>query len=608
LIIPFPESSLNQEAGKLFMEDYNEYYKIAKIYTEIHSKKNDNKSNKIIQIKKQYELERNETNHTSKSKTKANSDVGFPLKLDLKDYLHIKTQKLTSIKIHNSLVEYESSPELVLFNKNELKSQNKNNFVSSYTDYYESGNKIINYFQDPNNENDKILSDICNYKIFNQKFDDYLLNANSSFKVATLDDLANIKDKIILNSFSFTNKDNKNAKVGNLFEEKQISIPKIVTDEKINLKDFSFGDNSFKIEQNQNQNQDHQTSNKLEFNNNYSFFNYFTKDNIANNNSESNLNLNNSEEFNSEEFNSEESLIHRSKDGKVSYSNKEGIEDNIYINKYNHQFKSYILKGLIEKENQTKKNMQNIVPPSSGFNSPKILHNQILISPKTYKITNYFNTENNLIEQSHLKQIPFEANNLEEEENYLFRESKSNLIKNNSSLNDPIQNHSIFKKKESLHISKSQNNALINLNNILLKNNNYITKDNFIYQEISNPYSDSTDINYNGNFNFSNAKKIILSPMKSHSKIKHSYLYSNFKSENCKFNPINSKNKIFGTKPSLVNLPMLRANNNYNNADYNYSLNYLIPKTYRKVNLKKYNCKTPNHSNKDEIQKWLSRL
>ena len=31
LIVPFPESSLNEEAGKLFMDDYKEYFKHAKL-------------------------------------------------------------------------------------------------------------------------------------------------------------------------------------------------------------------------------------------------------------------------------------------------------------------------------------------------------------------------------------------------------------------------------------------------------------------------------------------------------------------------------------------------------------------------------------------------
>ena len=37
LIVPFPESSLNEEAGKYFMEDYNTYFKYAKLYTEIYA-------------------------------------------------------------------------------------------------------------------------------------------------------------------------------------------------------------------------------------------------------------------------------------------------------------------------------------------------------------------------------------------------------------------------------------------------------------------------------------------------------------------------------------------------------------------------------------------
>ena len=38
LIVPFPESSLNEEAGKLFMENYDEYFKHAKLITNIYAK------------------------------------------------------------------------------------------------------------------------------------------------------------------------------------------------------------------------------------------------------------------------------------------------------------------------------------------------------------------------------------------------------------------------------------------------------------------------------------------------------------------------------------------------------------------------------------------
>lgn len=54
LIIPFPQSALNEEAGKLFMENYEEYFKIAKMYTNIYAMKNNNNQNileqKIINI------------------------------------------------------------------------------------------------------------------------------------------------------------------------------------------------------------------------------------------------------------------------------------------------------------------------------------------------------------------------------------------------------------------------------------------------------------------------------------------------------------------------------------------------------------------------------
>ena len=38
LIVPNPESALNEEAGKLLLEQYDDYSMRAKIYTEIHAK------------------------------------------------------------------------------------------------------------------------------------------------------------------------------------------------------------------------------------------------------------------------------------------------------------------------------------------------------------------------------------------------------------------------------------------------------------------------------------------------------------------------------------------------------------------------------------------
>lgn len=40
LIVPFPESSLNEEAGRKFMEDYESFRDSAKIHTEVHARPN----------------------------------------------------------------------------------------------------------------------------------------------------------------------------------------------------------------------------------------------------------------------------------------------------------------------------------------------------------------------------------------------------------------------------------------------------------------------------------------------------------------------------------------------------------------------------------------
>jgi ubiquitin-conjugating enzyme E2 S len=39
LIVPFPESALNEEAGKLFMESYDEYADHARMMTQVHAQK-----------------------------------------------------------------------------------------------------------------------------------------------------------------------------------------------------------------------------------------------------------------------------------------------------------------------------------------------------------------------------------------------------------------------------------------------------------------------------------------------------------------------------------------------------------------------------------------
>lgn len=49
LIVPFPESSLNDEAGRLFMDSYEEYARRAKLMTNIHAPKKSHKD-KVEQV------------------------------------------------------------------------------------------------------------------------------------------------------------------------------------------------------------------------------------------------------------------------------------------------------------------------------------------------------------------------------------------------------------------------------------------------------------------------------------------------------------------------------------------------------------------------------
>ena len=55
LIIPFPQSALNEQAGKQFMEDYQEFFNEAKMRTSIHAMKNKNKKMEIEEQKEKKE-------------------------------------------------------------------------------------------------------------------------------------------------------------------------------------------------------------------------------------------------------------------------------------------------------------------------------------------------------------------------------------------------------------------------------------------------------------------------------------------------------------------------------------------------------------------------
>ena len=52
LIVPNPESALNEEAGKLLLERYDDYCARAKLYTDIHAKSSESSASTSVGVSK----------------------------------------------------------------------------------------------------------------------------------------------------------------------------------------------------------------------------------------------------------------------------------------------------------------------------------------------------------------------------------------------------------------------------------------------------------------------------------------------------------------------------------------------------------------------------
>lgn len=66
LIVPFPESALNEEAGREFMENYQDFFNNAKVYTQVHARPTAAQQKLIEQLRQQ----------ASQSEERKNDDNG----------------------------------------------------------------------------------------------------------------------------------------------------------------------------------------------------------------------------------------------------------------------------------------------------------------------------------------------------------------------------------------------------------------------------------------------------------------------------------------------------------------------------------------------------
>ena len=115
LIIPFPQSALNEEAGKLFMENYDEYFKIAKMYTNIYAMKNSN--NNV-----------NNNLNTNGIKENNNDDVEMDDECEKDNNMilnNINNYSQSEMKINRNMIDYDINLD-VMRRRSEIPRSNYN--------------------------------------------------------------------------------------------------------------------------------------------------------------------------------------------------------------------------------------------------------------------------------------------------------------------------------------------------------------------------------------------------------------------------------------------------------------------------------------------------
>ena len=153
LIVPFPQSALNEEAGKLFMENYDEYFKLAKMYTKIYAKKNNNNCNNNSNI---------------------DSDNGNNLKENQKKEVKNEDDiEMEDSTINNNIENCNCTQNDIRVNINMLEPIKKIDY-RRMTEMPKT-NYSLNYKNENNTKNS------CYYQsnIKNNKFNDYINNFNN---------------------------------------------------------------------------------------------------------------------------------------------------------------------------------------------------------------------------------------------------------------------------------------------------------------------------------------------------------------------------------------------------------------------------------------------
>ena len=158
LIVPFPQSALNEEAGKLFMENYDEYFKIAKMYTNIYAMKNNGNDIEMEdKCEKDNNYMRNNVSIYSQSEMKVNRNmVDNDINLDIirrRSEIPRSNYNLNNLNyncnINNNLCDNETKK---IYNNNYIYNNNCANNNININNINVNSNNIFSNYQNINSQ------------------------------------------------------------------------------------------------------------------------------------------------------------------------------------------------------------------------------------------------------------------------------------------------------------------------------------------------------------------------------------------------------------------------------------------------------------------------
>jgi len=141
LIIPFPESSLNEEAGRLFIENYQEYFKLAKIYTNVHSMLNNNDaepklSSYLSENNSRLNIRNNEKDQENliNQKSQSSNEVNNFNEMHLEFKKHSKSQHTKTVTEETDKQEKVNLSSFIMLRANSISNTISVNKLTTTTD------------------------------------------------------------------------------------------------------------------------------------------------------------------------------------------------------------------------------------------------------------------------------------------------------------------------------------------------------------------------------------------------------------------------------------------------------------------------------------------